>query len=99
MEEKRLKNLEESKSTSALKHRYGLFSYTGSLAIGENSAELASRKRRMDSDGLVPVGPKNMITSPTRKDGLFNKPEFVSVGSTYESPVTEIKRDLRISQS
>ena len=98
-EEKRIQNLEESKSTSALKHRYGLFSYTGSLAIGENSSELARRKRRIDSDGNVPVGPRNFYTSPTRKDAYFSKPEFVSVGSTYQSPVTEIKRDLRISKS
>ena len=99
MEEKRVQNLEESKSTSALKHRYGLFSYTGTLAIGENSIALARRRRKIDSEGNVPTGPWNFMCSPSKKDTYFSKPEFVSVGAAYHTPVTEIKRDLRISKS
>lgn len=51
--------------------KYGLFSYTGTLAISDRPYFNQTINRR-DADGLVKTGPKNLYTSPGRKGKTFD---------------------------
>jgi Domain of unknown function (DUF4586) len=84
----RLKNFEDSKYDPQ-KQKYGLFSFTGTLAILPNPYYSTTRPRR-NSDGNVITGPPNISTSPPHKgknpDALFSFPGFVSIGDKYKDP-------------
>jgi hypothetical protein len=87
-DEMRRKNLEDSKSGS-FKPKYGLFSFTGSLAISDDSIGQPTKPRR-DPDGSVKLGPRNFYTSPSKRgnsvDVYFSKPEFNTIGDPYKPP-------------
>ncbi|MEE4248306.1 MAG: hypothetical protein V2I33_23195 [Kangiellaceae bacterium] len=74
LEVSRQRFLEESKSDTTLKPRYGLFSYTGTLAIGENSSTFRNIRGR-DEYGKVATGPRNFYTSPGKR-GTVHKAYF-----------------------
>lgn len=84
----RKKNFEESRF-DANKQKYGLFSFTGTLAILPNSYEKVRRSRR-NSEGGVITEPRNFSSSPAKKgknpDALFSFPGFTSIGDKYKDP-------------
>jgi hypothetical protein len=89
LEESRQRFYEESKQTSENKSRYGLFSYTGSLCIADNSLSRKVIPER-DTDGRVATGPRNFYTSPGKKGtvkGYFSAPMFHSIGDPYNDPL------------
>jgi hypothetical protein len=61
--------------------RYGLFSYTGTLAIS-NKPYFSQSISHRDADGLVKTAPKNFFTSPVKKgktsDVYFSPPKYSS---------------------
>lgn len=61
--------------------KYGLFSYTGTLAISQRPYFNQTLSHR-GTDGLVMTGPKNLYTSPARKgktfDVYFSPPAYYS---------------------
>lgn len=79
----------ESKFDSS-KQRYGLFSFTGTLAISKTEYE-QKRASRRDADGAVQLAPRNFTSCPTRKgkgnDAYFSAPTFVSIGDPYKDAV------------
>ena len=60
--------------------KYGLFSYTGTLAISSRPYFSSSKPHR-DTDGKVITGPRNFLTSPTKKGKspavYFSAPEYI----------------------
>lgn len=86
--EMRTQFLSESKENST-KSRFGLFSFTGTLAISDDGAYHKTAHRKLP-DGTVKIGPKNFLTSPTKKgkvpEAYFIKPEFL-LGDLYRDPV------------
>ena len=84
----RLKNFEDSKYDPN-KPKYGLFSFTGTLAVLPTSYERVVRARR-NSDGAVVTEPRNFLTSPVKKgknsDVLFSFPGYTSIGDKYKDP-------------
>ncbi|CAG9316428.1 unnamed protein product [Blepharisma stoltei] len=85
---KRDEFLKESKENST-KSRYGLFSFTGTLAISDDAGYYKTASKKLP-DGTVKTGPKNFSTSPTRTgkgpDVYFSKPEFLN-GDLYRDPI------------
>jgi len=69
--------------------RYGLFSFTGTLAIGDDSIGKRTKPKR-DSDGKVMTGPINFLTKPVKRgktnDVYFSTPSFHTVGDRYLDP-------------
>eukprot|EP00357_Protocruzia_adherens_P037001 CAMPEP_0115026734 /NCGR_PEP_ID=MMETSP0216-20121206/34958_1 /TAXON_ID=223996 /ORGANISM="Protocruzia adherens, Strain Boccale" /LENGTH=279 /DNA_ID=CAMNT_0002401937 /DNA_START=28 /DNA_END=863 /DNA_ORIENTATION=+ len=85
LESKRKTLIEETKQV-VTKPRYGLFSQPAPLAIGENSADTKKKPRR-DEDGNVLTGPRNFLTTGTKKgkgrDGLFSEVGYLALGDPY----------------
>lgn len=70
LEETRQKLLAESKSEKQMRPRYGMFSYTGCLAIGENSQGVKKFPELDPDTGKPKLGPKPFITNPGKKGQL-----------------------------
>ena len=66
---------------NASNQRYGLFSYTGTLAIS-NKPYFSNSISHRDQDGLVKTGPRNFLTSPIKKgktkEVFFSPPPYSS---------------------
>lgn len=79
-DESRQKFFSESKF-QANNQKYGLFSYTGTLAISARPYFPPAKSHR-DSEGKVIIGPHNFLTSPTKTGKLnevyFSSPEYIS---------------------
>ena len=99
----RQKYFEESKFDPA-NQKYGLFSYSGTLAISKTPYFEARRTRR-NKDGSVDAGPRNFITSTSKtgksKDALFSLPEgkseLYSVLPSYQTQKKEkIKKVMKV---
>ena len=86
----RSQNFEDSKFDFK-KQKYGLFSFTGTLAISPNSYDRIVRARR-NSEGAVMTEPKNFLTSPSKRgknnDTLFSFPGYASLGDRYKDPTS-----------
>ena len=84
----RSKNFQESKPDYS-KHRYGLFSFTGTLAISDKVYENPTVARK-NPDGTVMTSPRNFSTSPVKKgitaDAFFSTPSYTNVGDNYKGP-------------
>lgn len=84
----RQKFFEESKF-DPYKEKYGLFSYTGSLAIGDDSYDKRKIPER-NKDGSVKTAPRNFLTKPVKTgktaDVYFSSPLFHSIGDKYKDP-------------
>lgn len=69
--------------------RYGLFSFTGTLAVGDDSIGKRTKPKR-DSDGKVATAPRNFYTKPVKQgktnDVYFSTPSFHTVGDRYVDP-------------
>lgn len=69
--------------------RYGLFSFTGTLAIGDDSIGKRTKPKR-DPDGKVTTAPRNFYTKQVKKgktnDVYFSTPSFHTVGDRYIDP-------------
>ena len=93
----RQKFFEESKF-DPYKEKYGLFSYTGSLAIGDDSYDKRKIPER-NPDGSVKTAPKNFLTKPVKSgkttDVYFSAPQFHTIGDKYKDPdrVHSIERE------
>lgn len=70
-----------------------MFSYAPPLAISDNSSERII-KRRLNEDRTVEIGPKNFVTSPSKKGGfgkaLFSEPSYL--GTEKPKSLTPTKR-------
>lgn len=74
--------------------RYGLFSYTGTLAIS-NKPYFSNSLSHRDQDGLVKTGPRNFFTSPIKKgktkEVYFSPPPYSS--DNYHDPSKPYLKD------
>jgi len=74
-------------SYSYYKGRFGLFSYQGCLASGEDTYSKPTPFRK-SQDGRVPTGPKNFYAGrpKTNAASCFSSPLFNAIGDTYADP-------------
>ena len=70
-----------------------MFSYAPPLSIGDNSSQRIV-KRKLNEDKTVAIGPKNFVTSPSKKGGfgkaLFSEPTYL--GTEKPKSLTPTKR-------
>lgn len=99
----RQKNFEESKF-DPLNQKFGLFSYSGTLAVSKNPY-FEPRRTRRNKDGSVDAGPRNFITSNPKsgksKDALFSLPEGKSelysvLPSYYIQEKEKVKKIMKV---
>ena len=71
------------------KARYGLFSFTGTLAIGDDSLGRRTKPKR-DVDGRVLIAPRNFYTTPPKggkvPSSFFSSTSYISTGDPYRDP-------------